>query len=182
MKIILGLGNPSEKYTKTRHNVGFAFVAFLQKEWGFSAFSVHKKFEAEISEGNLSGEKIILAKPTTFMNTSGIAARKILDFYHLTPEDLLVIQDELDLPFGTHKIALDSSSAGHNGIKSIIEHLGTQHFTRLRIGIATEPQSVACLRNAHNFVLDTFSQEETGALSTRFPTYAQLLQKLFFLK
>ena len=168
MKIIIGLGNPGREYEKTRHNIGFMMLDYLKQTWNFPSFVINKKFDAEISEGTILSEKVILLKPQTFMNLSGIAVRKILDFYKLTPQDIFVIQDELDLPLGKHKIATDSSAAGHNGIKNIIEHLSTQTFTRLRIGIATPTQDATCLRNAHDFVLDTFTDEEQRILQEQF--------------
>lgn len=188
MKLIIGLGNPGKEYTCTRHNVGFLMVEYLRSKWNFPDFSLNKKFSAEISEKILSSEnspadgfgvneKIILVRPNTFMNLSGVAVRALLDFYKLTPTDIFVIQDELDIPFGTYRLAADSSSAGHNGIKNIIEHLGTQTFTRLRIGIATTEQSTACLKNAHQFVLDRFTSEEETALETLFPTLEQEVKK-----
>lgn len=161
MKLIIGLGNPGKEYDHTRHNVGFLAVDNLCKQWSFAEFSQNKKFEAEISEGTVSGEKILLIKPSTFMNLSGVAVRKIMDFYKLSPADILVIQDDLDILFGTYRLATDSSSAGHNGIKSIIEHLGTQTFTRLRIGIKLAER---CQLSAHDFVLAKFTPEEQKAL------------------
>lgn len=177
MKIIIGLGNPGRDYEKTRHNIGFMMLDYLKQTWNLSSFVINKKFDAEIAEGNFAGEKVILMKPQTFMNLSGIAVRKILDFYKLTPKDILVIQDELDLPLGKYKIATDSSAAGHNGIKNIIEHLGTQTFTRLRIGIATPTQDATCLRNAHDFVLDAFTSEEQRVLQEQFAASIQEVEK-----
>jgi PTH1 family peptidyl-tRNA hydrolase len=177
MKIIIGLGNPGKQYEKTRHNIGFMILDELQKTSSFTDFSFNKKFDAEISEGNISGKKVLLVKPQMFMNLSGVSARKILDFYKLTPVDIFVIQDELDLPLGTYKIATDSSAAGHNGIKNIIEHLGTQTFTRLRIGIATEKQDTSCLRDAHDFVLNTFTTEEQALTQNNVPSYLQEIEK-----
>jgi PTH1 family peptidyl-tRNA hydrolase len=177
MKIIIGLGNPGEQYTNTRHNVGFMIIDELKKIWNFPSFSLNKKFDAEISEGIVSGQKIMLAKPQTFMNLSGVSVRKIIDFYKLTPADIFVVQDELDLTLGKYKIATDSSAAGHNGIKNIIEHLGTQAFNRLRIGIATDKQSTSCLRDAHDFVLDVFTSEEQTLIQNNFPSYLQEVEK-----
>jgi PTH1 family peptidyl-tRNA hydrolase len=177
MKIIIGLGNPGKEYEKTRHNIGFTVLDELRKVWNFPEFSLAKKFDAEISEGTISGNRLILMKPQTFMNLSGVSVRKILDFYKLTPASICVIQDELDLPLGNYRLATDSSAAGHNGIKNIIEHLGTQTFNRLRIGIATPEQSTACLRNAHDFVLDAFTSEEQSSLQRNLPDYLQEIEK-----
>lgn len=173
MKLIIGLGNPGTEYAHTRHNVGFLLADFLQQHWNFPAFTPNKKFSADISEGLQGGEKILLVKPTTFMNNSGELVQALINFYKLAPTDIFVIQDELDIPFGTYRIATDSSAAGHNGIKNIIERLGTQQFTRLRIGIGTSEQSTACLRDAHTFVLNRFTTEEESALEKLFPILEQ---------
>lgn len=166
MKLIIGLGNPGKEYERTRHNIGFWVLDNLCEQWGFPEFSLHKKFDSAISEGLLENKKVMLVKPETFMNLSGTAVRKLMDFYKLTPEDILVIQDEIDLPFGTYRIATDSSSAGHNGIKNIIEHLGTQTFRRIRIGIKPE---AGCPEDTHHFVLGQFSSEEQASLENFFP-------------
>lgn len=157
MKIIFGLGNPEEKYIGTRHNIGFAFLDKLQKELNFPDFSLENKFKAELSKK----EEIILAKPQTFMNLSGEAVRAILDFYKLTPADIIVLHDDLDIKIGEYKIATDSRSAGHNGVQNIIDNLGTQQFMRARIGVGQEQDGVlACRLDAHDFVLQKFSAEE----------------------
>jgi len=176
MKLIIGLGNPGKEYEKTRHNAGFILLNEIQKDFNFSEFKMEKKFDAEISEGNVAGEKIILCKPQTFMNLSGKTVRAILDFYKLSADDTIVIHDDLDIKLGTFKIATDSSSAGHNGVQNIIDVLGTQKFKRIRVGIGSattdEPscpprlaETTACRREAgrlgaHNFVLGKFSDEE----------------------
>lgn len=165
MKIIVGLGNPGEKYNSTRHNIGFAMLDKIQAEFGFPAFAFNKKFNAEISSGDYqlqtTNHKLILVKPQTFMNLSGESVRAILDFYKLTPEDIVVIQDDIDIEIGTFKLASDSRSAGHNGVQNIIDQLGTQKFIRLRIGVgATTTDEPACRLGAHEFVLGRFSKEE----------------------
>lgn len=142
MKLILGLGNPEKKYQNTRHNIGFIMLDYFFDEWlraeGFIAWNENKKFQALISEGKLNGEKIILAKPVTYMNNSGNAAQTLVSFYKIEPQDLIVIHDDIDLTFGNYKIQTDKSSAGHKGVESIIEKLGTQGFTRVRVGIGKE--------------------------------------------
>ncbi|MDD5084135.1 MAG: aminoacyl-tRNA hydrolase [Candidatus Moranbacteria bacterium] len=177
MKIIIGLGNPGKKYEKTRHNIGFMVLDELRKAWGFPGFLLNKKFDAEVSEGTVLGKKVLLVKPQTFMNLSGASVRKVLDFYKLSPAHVFVVQDELDLPLGKHKIATDSSAAGHNGIKNIIEHLRTQAFSRLRIGIATKQQDASCLRSAHDFVLDAFTDEERETLQGSLSRYQEEVEK-----
>lgn len=151
MKIIIGLGNPSEKYTGTRHNIGFYFLNKLKTEWNFPGFEFSKKFNAEISKD----KEIILVKPQTFMNLSGEAVRNVLDFYKLSPEDILVVHDDKDIASGEYRIANDSSSAGHNGVQNIIDLIGTQKFKRVRIGIGAETDLPSDV-----FVLQKFSDEE----------------------
>jgi len=139
MKLIIGLGNPDKKYQNTRHNIGFIMLDYFFDEWlkaeGFTPWNENRKFQAMISEGKLNGEKIILAKPLSYMNNSGESAQTLTSFYKIEPRDLIVIHDEIDLIFGNYKIQADKSSAGHKGIESIIEKLGTQAFTRVRVGI-----------------------------------------------
>jgi len=159
MKIVIGLGNPGEKYTGTRHNIGFYFVDKIRNNFNFPEFSFNKKFNAETSSQKFeirnSKFEILLIKPQTFMNLSGDSIKAILDFYKLTPEDILVIQDDLDIPLGEYKIATDSRSAGHNGVQDIIEKIGTQTFTRLRIGVGKSDTIPA-----ESYVLQKFSDEE----------------------
>src|SRR3989339_1928866 len=159
MRLILGLGNPGKKYQNTRHNIGFAAIDFLFEEWlkdeGFTAWHEDKKFQAEISEGNLNGEKIILAKPQTFMNNSGTSTSALVNFYKVEPKNIVVIHDDLDIAFGEIKVQTDRSSAGHNGIKSIIERLGTQAFTRVRVGIGRQDKDKQ--GDAADFFLSKFN-------------------------
>ena len=180
MKIIIGLGNPGQQYDNTRHNIGFAIVDKLQAHFAFPAFGFHKKFQAEISEGSNAEEKIILVKPQTFMNLSGIAVRAILDFYKLSPADIIVIQDDLDIAIGTFKIATDSRSAGHNGVQNIIDHIGTQQFTRLRLGVgAVTTNTPSCRLGAHDFVLGRFSAEEKEKINQLFDEILEAIKKFF---
>jgi PTH1 family peptidyl-tRNA hydrolase len=151
MKIIIGLGNQGKKYLGTRHNVGFEFLNKLKKELDFPEFEFNKKFNAEIS----TKKEAVLMKPQTFMNLSGEAVRSILDFYKLSPDDILVIHDDKDIALGEYRTADDSTSAGHNGVQNIIDCLGTQKFNRIRIGIGAETNLPA-----EDFVLQKFSDEE----------------------
>ncbi|MFH0951366.1 MAG: aminoacyl-tRNA hydrolase [bacterium] len=175
MKIIIGLGNPGKKYDKTRHNLGFTVIDQLAVRSG-GTWQENKKFKAEI----IKTTDYFLVKPLTFMNSSGETARAILDYYDLltvnetgetTPnsdlsEVLTVIHDELDLPLGKYKISINSSAAGHRGVQSIIDHLQTQNFTRLRLGIATDkldkiPRDV--------FVLKKFGRDEQKIIDSLMP-------------
>lgn len=157
MRIIIGLGNPEEKYTGTRHNIGFYFLDKIKEILGFPEFSLENKFKAEVSKD----KEIILVKPITFMNLSGEAVREILGFYKLTPTDIIVIHDDLDIELGNYKIATDSRSAGHNGVQDIIEKIGTQNFTRVRIGIGHSDAVPA-----ESYVLQKFSPEEMEKIQT----------------
>jgi peptidyl-tRNA hydrolase, PTH1 family len=164
MKLIIGLGNPGEKYKNNRHNSGFIILDELKKDWGFSDFEFSQKFNAEISEGIYKLEaksyKLILAKPQNFMNNSGEAVQKIMGFYKLTPEDILVIHDDLDIDFGEFKISNDSGPAGHNGVQDIIDKIGTKNFKRFRVGIEGAEKRKARTIPGDVFVLQDFSQEE----------------------
>lgn len=140
MKLIVGLGNPGLKYKNTWHNAGFMAVDLLAKN-GFSKFKKDKKFNAEIAEGNIANEKVILAKPLTFMNNSGQAVQAIANFYKINPEDIWVVHDEIDIPISKLRISFDASAAGNNGIKSIINSLATQKFVRFRLGIRPQDEN-----------------------------------------
>ncbi|EKE16101.1 MAG: hypothetical protein ACD_11C00030G0009 [uncultured bacterium] len=165
MKIIIGLGNPGKQYENTRHNAGFILLDKIREDFALPDFVFNKKFNSEMSEGEYQIQdtkcKIMLVKPQTFMNLSGKSVRAILDFYKLSPADIIVIHDDLDIKLGTFKIATNSSSAGHNGVQNIIDTLGTQEFQRLRIGIGQETTNEpSCRIGAHDFVLGKFSNEE----------------------
>ncbi|MDO9231308.1 MAG: aminoacyl-tRNA hydrolase [bacterium] len=161
MNIIIGLGNPEKKYELTRHNAGFMFLDKLQSQWEFPIFEFNKKFNTEISRNNLEEKEILLAKPQTYMNLSGVSVKAILDFYKLSPDDIIIIHDDIDIPLGKYKIATDSSSAGHNGVQNIIDQLGTQKFRRVRIGVGQSVgEALVCRLNAHEYVLEKFTPEE----------------------
>jgi peptidyl-tRNA hydrolase, PTH1 family len=157
MKLIVGLGNIGPHYVNTRHNTGFAVVEAYASHNGME-WSDKRAFKAHIAEGNVHGEKIILAQPTTYYNLSGEAVRAIKDFYKIDNQDILVVHDELDLPYGTIRVRHGGSDAGNNGIKSIITHVGDD-FSRIRIGIANER---AATIDAADFVLSRFNSEEVA--------------------
>ncbi|MBI5019757.1 aminoacyl-tRNA hydrolase [Candidatus Gottesmanbacteria bacterium] len=167
MKLIVGLGNPGDKYKDTRHNVGFMVVDKLAHELGGAdvVWETSQKLVAEMAK---TGE-VVLAKPTTFMNASGVAVRKIIDFYKMKPEDVWVIHDDLDLPLGKIRIRVGGASAGHHGIDSIIKELGSDKFVRVRLGIGKVKSggTVAADRQLHQssvirFVLSKFGRSEAG--------------------
>lgn len=154
MKVMIGLGNPGKKYEDTRHNVGFMAIDTISKQWDISV--TQQKFRALVGEGRIDMQKVLLVKPQTYMNLSGESVSEILKFYKLTHEDILVIYDDLDLPVGKLRLREKGSAGGHNGIKSLIAHLGTQDFKRIKIGIdRPEPG-----RSVSDYVLGTFPKAE----------------------
>jgi PTH1 family peptidyl-tRNA hydrolase len=138
MKIIVGLGNPGKEYAETRHNVGFGVIDTLQQKLGFGEFKEKSKFNAFITEGEYRDEKIILVKPVTYMNLSGRSVQKIAKFYKVLFHDVFVVYDDLDFAVGALKIRESGGPGSHNGMKSVVESLGSQNFPRLRIGIGKE--------------------------------------------
>jgi PTH1 family peptidyl-tRNA hydrolase len=173
MKIIVGLGNPGKKFEKTRHNLGFMVLDRFSKKNKFPKFKMKREFLAMVSEKKIGKEKIILVKPQTFMNNSGLAVKEILkklrtsNIEHRT-SNLWVIHDDLDIPFGKIKISFGRGSGGHKGVQSIIDEIGTKDFLRFRIGI--KPNSKFKMQNAklkfkiQNFVLEKFNEKEEKIL------------------
>ncbi len=157
MILIVGLGNPGRKFNRTRHNIGFRVLDDLSKENDFSDFKLLKKFNSLISEGEISGKKILLVKPQTFMNKSGQAVKLLIKNLKLKIKNLFVVHDDIDLPLGKIKIIKNRGSAGHKGVESIIREMATKNFVRFRIGI--QPQK-GKPKNPENFVLQKFSKNE----------------------
>lgn len=157
--LIVGLGNPGEKYQKTRHNFGFRVIDEFREKNNFSVFRLSKKFNALISEDSFNGKKIILAKPQTFMNNSGQTVKSLIAFYKIKNENLIVIHDDLDLPLGKTKISENRGSAGHKGVQSIIDEIGTKNFTRFRLGIKPQ-QFRGLVHGTEKFVLEKFTKDE----------------------
>jgi PTH1 family peptidyl-tRNA hydrolase len=159
MKAVVGLGNPGKKYKKTRHNIGYCVIDAITKSSKFKVQSskLIKKFNAEIAQGKISDEKILLVKPQTFMNESGKAVKAVASFYKINPEDIWVLSDDIDLQLGKIRIRLEGSSGGHKGLQSIIDCLSNQNFPRIRIGIRT---SKADKIPAEEYVLQKFSKKE----------------------
>ena len=138
MKIIVGLGNPGIKYAGTRHNMGFSAVTALSDKYNIPFNK--KECKSVTGHGFIEGEKVVLAQPQTYMNLSGEAVRALMDFYKCTPEDIIIIYDDVDLEVGRIRIRPRGSAGGHNGIKNIIEHLGTDTFDRIKIGVGARPE------------------------------------------
>ena len=163
--LLVGLGNPEKKYEKSRHNIGRNFVIFLAKEWNSSDWEKNKKCFAEISYINKENEKLILAKPLVFMNNSGKSINQLKKFYSIPLKNIFVAQDDADINLGDFKISYDRGSAGHNGIKSIVDHLKSKAFYRIRIGI--RPFS-KIRKKAKDFVLKNFTLQENKILEKLF--------------
>lgn len=177
MKLIIGLGNPGNNHAKTRHNAGFLCLDYLQKEWECDTFQPEKKMSADVSTGTFGKHKILLVKPSTFMNASGTAVSQLVHFYKLQPEDIVVLHDDLDIAPATFKATNSSRAAGHNGVSDIIEKLGTQDFYRIRLGIGRPAEVNGACMPSHDFVLQNFGDEELATLSTLFPQVKAELEK-----
>jgi len=172
MKLIVGLGNPGEKYKNTRHNIGFRAVGSFQKENDFPDFSFSKKSNADISEGIIDTEKIILARPQTFMNNSGRSVKALFSHYKLPIANLFLVHDDIDLLLGNIKISIDRGAAGHKGVGSIIKELKTKKFVRFRIGIQPKSRKP---KNAEKFVLQKFNKEEDTILKKEIKKTAEAI-------
>ena len=153
MYVIVGLGNPGDKYARTRHNVGFDVIDLLAEQNGISV--TERKHKALIGKGRIAGQAVILVKPQTFMNLSGKSVVACMQFYHLAPSSVVVIHDELDLPVGDIRAKVGGGAGGHNGLKSIIELTGSAEFGRLRIGIGRPIHG-----DVVNYVLGSFPEGE----------------------
>ena len=134
MYLVVGLGNPGKEYEGTRHNIGFEAIDYLSDKYNIELN--REKFKGVFGEGFIKGKKVILLKPTTYMNLSGESVRAVMDFYKLDPtKDIIVIADDISLPTGKIRIRAKGSAGGHNGLKSIIAHAGTDQFTRIKVGV-----------------------------------------------
>lgn len=159
MYIIAGLGNPGKQYAQTRHNVGFDTIDILADKYNISVDT--KKHKALCGKGMIEGQKVVLAKPQTFMNLSGESVRELVDFYKIDPEEeLIVIYDDISLEPGKIRIRKKGSAGGHNGIKNIIAQLGTQNFQRVKVGVGEKPKGW----DLADYVLGHFSKEDRGVV------------------
>lgn len=165
MKLIVGLGNPGSEYENTRHNVGFMVLDAYCEELHFQ-----KKFDGLLAEQVIDSEKVLFLKPQTFMNLSGNAVFKVAKYYAIAIEDILIIQDDMDLDFGKFKVKCNSSSGGHNGIKSIITCLKSEKFARLKIGISHDQNGEIV-----NYVLGKFSKSEREVLEGNMPVFKKII-------
>lgn len=162
MILIIGLGNPGLKFKNTRHNLGFEIVNRLKKKGAFSAWQNKKRLKAKISHGKIENQKIILAKPQTFMNQSGRAVNHLMKFYKIPLKNLWVVYDDIDLVLGKIKIKKKSRSGGHKGVQSIIDELGTKSFSRLKIGVGLKQPKI----DSKKFVLQKLTKSEREVLKT----------------
>ncbi|ASF37677.1 aminoacyl-tRNA hydrolase [Halobacillus halophilus] len=159
MKCIVGLGNPGKKYAKTRHNIGFMILDELVKQNHWSLEQT--KFRGIYTTEHVNGEKILLLKPQTFMNLSGESLVQFMNFFDLEADDILVVYDDLDLPPGKIRLRKKGGHGGHNGIRNIIDHLGTKEFNRLRVGVGRPDGPVSVV----DYVLGTFTKQEQAPVA-----------------
>ena len=164
-QLVVGLGNPGPQYAKTRHNIGFMVADLLAARIG-APFKVHKRSGAEIVTGRLGNRSVVVAKPRTFMNESGRHIGPLAKFYSVSPADVIVIHDELDIDFGKIRLKLGGGEGGHNGLRSVANALGSKDFQRVRVGIGRPPGR----KDPAAFVLETFSAGER----TEVPTLCEL--------
>lgn len=155
MKLIVGLGNPGKEYENTRHNTGFMVIDKLADKLGVSI--EQNKFKGLYTKLKYNGEDVILLKPQTYMNLSGESVRQVMDFYKINQEDILVIYDDMDMPVGKLRLRQTGSAGGHNGVKNIILHTGSQNFNRVRVGIGRHPYMKVV-----DYVLSKFTSDESS--------------------
>ena len=169
MKLIVGLGNPGDKYQGTRHNVGFDVIDALARQEGLKL--TDQKFRSDYTIWRVGDEKVLLVKPYTFMNLSGEAVLPLMSYYNISPDELVVVYDDLDLEPGKLRLRQSGSAGGHNGVKSIIEMLGTQDFKRVKIGIG-RPQYG---RKVVDHVLQRFDTDERSLIEQKIDQTTDLL-------
>lgn len=174
IRVIAGLGNPGKKYALTRHNLGFMVVEEFAKKHGMT-FKEENEFNAKVAKGVCGDQQLHLLMPTTYMNESGRAIRRCLDFYKVTPGELLVVADDVSLPYGEMRLRQVGSAGGHNGLKNIELHLSTQHYSRLRMGIGRELIEGQPLAD---YVLGNFTPEELGSLTDFVQRGVNILERL----
>jgi PTH1 family peptidyl-tRNA hydrolase len=167
---VIGLGNPGRRYAGTRHNVGFVFIKRLARRWEVKLKK--RRFAAKTAEVKRDKEKLVLAQPQTYMNQSGLAVKQILEGYGITPENIIVVYDDLDIALGQIRVRQGGSAGTHKGVRSIIQETGTQSFPRIRIGIGP----VVDREEATRFVLSPFAKEEVPLLEKSWPKAEQALE------
>ena len=171
IKLIVGLGNPGNKYIKTRHNAGFNVLGLLAGQWGTAGWKNWKN-QADIAI-RVSGDKVILVKPSLFMNLSGTPVRALLDYYDIRPEEMIVVSDDFSLKLGVLRLRFSGSSGGHNGLESIIVETGTSSFPRLKLGIGPVPTGT----DPANFVLSESTPDENIIMQESYKKAMTLIEK-----
>lgn len=178
MKLIVGLGNPGEKYIGVRHNLGFMALDEFRRKGDWGDWGTEGKFKSEI----VKKDEIILVRPQTYMNNSGMAVRLLADYYKIEPADVVIIHDELDLPLGKIKVRIGGAGAGHHGVESIIQELGTDKFIRVRLGIGNlktkSAERKAVHVSAEKFVLEPFMHSEKSQVKHMLKQAVKALQIL----
>ncbi len=172
MKIIIGLGNPTREYEATRHNIGFDAVTRLCDDYNIRMDT--RQHKALCGKGYIGGEKVLLVQPQTYMNLSGESVRSAADFYKVEAEDLIVLCDDINLEVGQLRVRPKGSAGGHNGLKNIILHLGTQEFTRIRIGVGEKPEGW----DLADYVLGRFTKEENEILRETLGRVSKACEKI----
>ena len=168
MKLIVGLGNPGDEYKNTRHNVGFDLINYICK---INNLNIDKEqFNAKYAVTRVDGERVLLIKSLSYMNLSGVVVKKFVDYFKLNNEDVLVVQDDLDMPLGRVKIITNSSSGGHNGIKDIERNLKGKNFIRLKIGIGKDSNI-----NSKDYVLSKFSNDDLDKLEIIYSKFDNII-------
>lgn len=170
--LIVGLGNPGKRYENTRHNIGFMVVEMLARAWGLS-WKEESRFSGRLAKGVVGGDSLILLEPMTYMNLSGQALQKVLNFFKWTASTVLVVVDDIAIPFGEMRLKEKGSPGGHNGLKSIQAHLGTQEYLRLRMGVGERAQGTLT-----SHVLGCFDQDESEELPAFIQRGQRFLQRL----
>ena len=186
MKLIVGIGNPEEQYQGTRHNIGFSFLDYLAKKIDANDFAEDKKLNALVSKSKIDKFPVVLAKPLSYVNKSGEVVAKLAKLYKVKAKDVIVVQDDLDIEFGSFKNSFDKNSGGHKGIDSVIKGLKTTEFYRLRIGVSVKALQKARQQSdskrdefVKDFVLAKFSPKDQDTIKKMFPEiYDRLLMLL----
>jgi PTH1 family peptidyl-tRNA hydrolase len=175
MKLIVGLGNPGDKYKKTRHNAGFMAVEKLAEHFDMEDFKTLDKGKSLMTKGEIAGEKVILLKPQTFMNLSGVPTQAVANYFKIDRKDIIAIYDDAEIELATQRIREEGSAGGHNGVKSLIEQLGGDDFIRIRIGIKPVKPFPGDLED---YVLGNLTEDERSSFAQVFDHLPELVERL----
>jgi PTH1 family peptidyl-tRNA hydrolase len=169
MLLLVGLGNPGPEYQRTRHNAGWMYIDYVAEGYGASPFRHDNKFEAELADVTINGITVMLVKPLTYVNNSGRSVSKLMNFYKLTPSDLVVAHDDLDLPLGQFRIQIGTGPKGHNGLISIEKSIVSIDFKRIRIGVDSRTSEERKIVSGEDYVLKPMEAETERVLHNLFP-------------